>query len=473
MATELKFTRDLRRDNWLNLDGSFTQRNATGDLYYKNHMKLGDGDDSTLRKVDVTPVENEAGWLVQFAPYNAQIPLMSDTMLQFVDVRFDGSNDKQMPINVECVGIGRVKGELIGHDIVYANAYGAGAHLVYQVQRHGVAKFVRIDPDSAVTGPFKFRLYTDSKWSVVRQGKEEYELLRTSAKVLDSSKRTVFRSAKGETYIAPYRWRSGPDGDALPVTIEYINNGVWEIAKQLPAEWTREYPLDMDVVAASTASSDGYLAHSGAVDYSNCASGAGVSIDTTAVIMQNYHKGGASGTRNCQRPFMIFANAVPGTATITSVNVKVASTSLTKLNSGVNHTIMLTRFLPADYASPVISDFGYTTGMPSDTVGYPSNVLSVASPAAYHEFNASNGGAIANITKGGYSGWALRNYSICSGPSYVDLYLLVNGGTSYNSTTAGFVFFESANAGGSFPPVEEITYTAPPSGGGNMMMGVG
>lgn len=453
----------------------FTATNYAGDVFYDNWDARGDGV-TGWRKVDIQLMPDENGWQVMYAPYVAHIPYVAGS-LHFHDKRNVEGVKKSMAWDLEPVGVADVLGVLNGREVVYPNAYGEGCHLVYRAQRHGVAKLVRIEPTSQVTGPFVFRAHLPAGWKVVRQGSGgDYELLPTGKKSLDTNKRTAFVSNAAETYAAPFIWRSGPEqAGTLTVTAEHVGRGVWELVKHVPAEWAREYPIDMDVTATSTLSSDGYLAHAGAVDYSNCASGAGTVIDTTATVMQNYHKGGASGTRNCQRPFMVFTNSVPPTATITSVTVKVAATALVKLNSGVNHTIVLTRFLPSNYASPAIADFSYTSGMPSDSSGYPSMVLSVASPSAYYEFTATNAPALANITKGGYSGWALRNYSICTGPSYVDLYLLVNGGTSYNSTSAGYVYFESANAGGSFPPQESIDYTMPPSGGNQrfMLMGVG
>lgn len=450
----------------------YTATNYAGDVFYDNWDARGDGE-TGWRKVDISLAAVDAGWQVQFAPYVATMPLLSTGNLLFADKRAESGKRKNMQWELEALAVAPVQGVASGREVIYTDAYGPGAHLVYRAQRHGVAKLVRIEPDSAVTGPFVFRAHLPAGWKVVRQGNSgSYELLPTGKKELNTGKRTAFVGNGEETYAAPFMWRSGPDSGILAVTAENVGGNAWEITKRVPVEWTRETVLEMDVTATSTLSSDGYVAHAGVTSYQNCVGGVGTSIDTTATILQNYHRGDG-GTNNCQRPFMIFTNSVPAGATITNVKIKARPATVVKLRSGNdNHTIVLTRFLPANYTAPAASDYVYTGGMPSDSGG-PSNVISAAAPSAYIEWSTSGATFLNNITKGGYSAWSLRNYTITS-VNNTDLYPLINGG-SYYSGTAGYVYFESANAGGSYPPVEEIDYTLPTGGipSGLMLMGVG
>ena len=450
----------------------FTETNYAGDVFYDNWDARGDGE-TGWRRVDITLEPAQSGWSVQFAPYTAVIPATAAQHLQFCDKRNDAGKRKNMAWSIEAVGVSNVQGVQAGREVVYQDAFGAGAHLVYQAQRHGIAKLVRIDPSSTVQGPFIFRAHLPTGWKVVRQGGgTDYELLPTGKKELNTRKRTAFVGNGEETYASPFMWRSGPDSGILAVTAENVGGNTWEITKEIPQEWTRESALEMDVTATSTLSSDGYVVHAGVTSYQNCVGGVGTSIDTTATVLQNYHRGDG-GTNNCQRPFMIFTNSVPAGATITNVKIKARPATVVKLRSGNdNHTIVLTRFLPANYAAPAASDYVYTGGMPSDSGG-PSNVISTASASAYIEWSTSGATFLNNITNGGYSAWSLRNYTITS-VNNTDLYPLINGG-SYYSGTAGYVYFESANAGGSYPPVEEIDYTLPTGGipSGLMIMGVG
>lgn len=276
-------------DRGANPDGSrnYTAVNYTGDVFYDNWDARGDGE-TGWRKVDITlsPLDDgrqQAGWMVQFAPYVATIPLHSDGRLEFCDKRNDAGKRKNMQWELEAMAIAPVQGVASGREVIYTDAYGPGAHLVYRAQRHGIAKLVRIDPTSAVTGPFVFRAHLPAGWKVVRQGDSgSYELLPTGKKELNTGKRTAFVGNGEETYAAPFIWRSGPDSGALAVYAEHIGGNAWEITKRIPVEWTRETVLEMDVTATSTLSSDGYLVHAGVTSYQNCVGGVGTAIDTTA-----------------------------------------------------------------------------------------------------------------------------------------------------------------------------------------------
>lgn len=469
MAVELKYTRDLRRDNWLNPDGSFAQRNATGDLYYKNHLLLGDGDAETLRKVDVTPAQNDTGWLVQFAPYNAQIPLLSDTMLQYVDVRYDGVNDKQMPINIECVGVGSVKGELIGDEVVYTDAYGPGAHLVYKMLRHGVTKLVRVDPSSEVRGPFVFNLYTDAKWTVERKdGIADYELSKATPKALNSGKKTVFVSDSGETYLRPFSWRSGVrEGGILPVVMEYIADGVWQITKDVPPEWSRESAIDMDVSATSTLSYDGHLECGGGGTYASLISAAAATTHTgAAATMLQYNKGSAA-TRYVDRPYMIFANTVDASATITDCTVSAYCVTRVALSSTpVSPIGALVDFVPTSYTSVAVGDFARGT-IPPNHIGNTALAADQTITAASARYTWTINSPATNVAKNTYNGWALREYATT-----------VQGDCDMRGTTyagaAGYAEYNTGEAGSNIP-IETITYTMPVVQESNpfMMMGVG
>ena len=454
----------------------YTATNYTGDVFYDNWDARGDGE-TGWRKVDISLAVVDAGWQVQFAPYVATMPQLSTGNLLFADKRAESGKRKNMQWELEALAVAPVQGVASGREVIYTDAYGPGAHLVYRAQRHGVAKLVRIDPDSAVTGPFVFRAHLPAKWKVVRQGEGgEYELLPTGKKELNTGKRTAFVGDGEETYAAPFMWRAGKDPlqkGVLTVTAEHIGGNVWEITKTIPQDWSRADAVEMDVTATSTLNSDGQLQHAGAVSYATCVAGSGTAIDSTATVMQCYNKDGGSGTRYCVRPYMVFTNSVPALATISAVRVKLMPKAFVALNGRANNVQALAPFAPADPASVVIGDYLYGVGMPNVALQTRNVDGTDVTNAVYLPWEITNAAHIASyVTKGGYDKWAIRDYSIAGGPSNTDLYYAINGGTIYNSTVAGYVDYEATENAGSNPPVEEIDYTVPAGGQNLTLLGV-
>lgn len=439
----------------------YTATNYTGDVFYDNWDARGDGE-TGWRKVDISLAAVDAGWRVQFAPYVATMPLLSTGNLLFADKRAESGKRKNMQWELEALAVAPVQGVASGREVIYTDAYGPGAHLVYRAQRHGIAKLVRIDPTSEVAGPFVFRAHLPAGWKVVRQGESgDYELLPTGKKDLNTNKRTAFVGDDTETYAAPFRWEAGgpEQRGILTVTAEHIGGNVWEITKRIPAQWDRTRYLDMDITAASTLNTDGDQNSATGSTYAAKATSATGSVELTASVMTNYHKGSAT-TRYCYRNIMIFTNTIPGAATVTQVKIKVRPHAV--VIPGVAHRIALTRYLPADYNSPAAGDYAYTGGMPSDT-GFAYNDISAASASAYTEWTTTSATFLNNVNKGAKTGWTLRNFTNTAGADKFDL-LYLSALVNPYSGGAVYVDFEASNMGGAYPPVEEIDYTLPPSG---------
>lgn len=447
-------------------DGTYKCVSWPGERHYWNWKGKGDGE-VRWRQLDCEPVESPEGWTVQYAPHTITIPRYADTPLQFCDLHSDGENHREIPYTIEPIGVGHVEGIRKEWDIVYTDAYGPGAHLVYRIAAFGVQKLIRVDTDSPATGPFQFDYHLPEGFKVVRRGKDSEYDLQPQKKQLDTGKLTVFTNGQ-ETYLAPFRWWDGPMMHTLSVEIEQVGSA-WRITKSLPTEWTRENVLEMDVSSASTLGKNGQMGWgSGALTYNqlvtaNASSGAssqyGDGTGTTKQFLV-YAKGNA-GTKYNVRGYAEFANTVPASATITACDVGV----YIETDAGAGARIV--EHNPDNYAAVDNDDYNSYGGGSDPTVRVQDTNLATAKTnpvgTGAKTFSLS---VLTEINKNANTGYAFRTAGAScdtgTGGGYAGVAIYLKFSTSGNATSSRW-------------PSETITYTLPDGAvpSGLMLMGVG
>lgn len=327
---ELKELRTADRAEYI-LDNGIRRRVVSaGDMHYLNHNARGDGG-LGWRKIDLKPVQTAEGWTVEYCHYSAKIPAMADGTLEYTQLWGDGAI-KDRTITLGAVGAASIAGvyELIeGRQcIVYPNALGDGADLIYAAYTAGIGKYVRIRAGFA-GGSYTFKIGTADQ--VERMGTGAYIVERTGPKVLDTPRMTAIG---GDLYLRPIMARWDQTAMPIPATIEPVPGG-WHLTKTTPAEWDGTADLWMDTSTTGTlaAAANSCIFHSQTsspaqtqANWDTCHDAtAGTSVDNgdpSYMYVTSYWKNNATTAYRVWRGWLAFSLSLPAGSIIQSATMR-------------------------------------------------------------------------------------------------------------------------------------------------------
>lgn len=431
----------------------YQQKCWSSDIHYDNWDGRGDGEKG-WRKCDPIIEPTGDGWRVLYMPYNAAMPRNADGVFHFRDCRSVPGERKDIYYTITPIGAAPVPGVVDGLETVYTDAFGPGADLVYQLRASGVAKLVRIQPSSTVTGPFQFRVALPAGAKVLRtNGKDTYELDKRGPKLADSARKTIIEIDGKATYLYPFHWRSGMDSGVLPVLIAPDGND-WIFTKEIPASWSRESAIEMDLTTTGTSVTDGCMGQVTGSSYATCRDSL---IGNTSLLGDAsntvYGKRGIS-TAYCYRSVFAWSNTVPTTATVTEITNK-----LTFVSGLSVVTSQWVQWVPSDFITPAATDYAAGASYPFKRTAFCDTQIAAISSG--DDTRTLNAAALAAFTKNGTNGYGVMEYTS-------DFLVASYSGGSVNAQVACSEHGTPANR-----PVHTITYTLPTGYQNMMMMGVG
>ena len=161
----LKNRRTYNTEIYDNEDGTFKYECHTGHIHYVNKLKLGDGDNSTLRKIDTTLIWDEITrtWGFKYHNFHPTIPEYSDDWIIFRDLYKE--KDQIVKFKPVCL---HIKGKLINNQVVYVNAFGNDIDLLVYTTASQLMKVVRFNtkPTNDINLDFEFehpdKIYLDN-----------------------------------------------------------------------------------------------------------------------------------------------------------------------------------------------------------------------------------------------------------------------------------------------------------------------
>ncbi len=438
---ELKHLRSTHTDTLDNGDGTRTQRVYSGHQYYDNFDGIGDGEKG-LRKIDVHPIETPDGWRVEYAPYRAYVPRYADLTCVFIDAKSPAKIEITItPTCEHAEGIFVPK----NNEVVYTDAFGPGASLVYVLLATGIRKLVRVSKDSNVAGPFVFAFGTDSR--LYRRGGTEYELDRRGPKTLDTSKLTALKMGTSETYIMPYQYLGGEFLNHLAVEMRPAGSNTWELVKTIPSEWDKSCDLEMDATVSISPSNGAQLNKNDLAVYIDAVR-APQSVSATATTGSSgffTFARGSGVTTPCVRTGLIFNNTLIAGDTITAASIEVRCTAVTGAATGY-----IVEWAPANYNSITTSDYDTYNGPSYPVKDTALNASTITFVVNTYISIALNPTGLNLINKGGANGFIARATEDIDTPTYLGGILSSSIAYSGNATTA-------------FRPYFSITYTPTPS----------
>lgn len=437
----------------------YQQKCWSSDIHYDNWDGRGDGEKG-WRKCDPIIEPTGDGWRVLYMPYNAAMPRNADGVFHFRDCRSVPGERKDIYYTITPIGAAPVPGVVDGLETVYTDAFGPGADLVYQLRASGVAKLVRIQPSSTVTGPFQFRVALPAGAKVLRtNGKDTYELDKRGPKLADSARKTILEIGGKATYLYPFHWRSGMDAGVLPVLIEPDGND-WIFAKSIPAEWTREDVLTIDLTASGTTVLDGYMGYSPGASYIAARDQPAANLTAYTSTSDTIAAKDSSGTPRCFRFVWSVSNTVPADANVSDIDLFVRTNGVT--NGGVYANWV--GWTPSSYTTPATSDYAVdppNTGAGKiGSVDYGATTVN-GTVGSTDRTVALNAAGKAAFVKNGTNGYACRETTNDFGM------------TAFAGALTSTTIFYSEYPTSAFRPAQTITYTLPTGYQNMMMMGVG
>lgn len=457
---ELKHRRSARERHYQLPNGQMRAEVGSADINYLNHDGRGDGE-TGWRKVDINPVQTESGWVQEFCHYRMVAPLTADGVASYSQTWGDGKI-KNRGVTFQAVGALPVQGVrgMLGaaQAVIYTDAFGDGADLIYCFYVSGIGKYVRVRAGYTGTS-YQFKVGTNA--SVVRMGQNAYEVQRAGKKTLDTPRMT---SIGGDLYLRPITARWGDNSVALPVEIEPIAGG-WVVTKTTPQAWDGGSDLLMDLTTTGTlaANANSCVFYSVAsaspsdANWQSCRTATAGSLvdsgDPSSMFITSYYRTSTSVAYRIWRGFLAWSLSIPG-ATITAADIvlNVSAANGTRRIHAVSSTFASTSSLTVeDYDQYGTTSFG----------DQPFNNASTGNKTI--TLNASG---ISHIDAGGTTKFCIISEDDLLNTAYTSL------GTSttstYNTTIGSY---ESGTA-----PILNITYNPPAAGGvpsGLMLMGVG
>jgi len=406
--------------------GKLIRRIHAGHIHYKNDLLVGDGDDSTLRKVDSTLIRDDifGGWYFEYNSFHPWIPDYADDWIEFNDV-FEGKNQtvRYKPL---CQ---HIKGQLINNEVLYENAFGPGIDLLVYPTRSQLKKEVIIR-------------------EAVKENKEyqfDFELEIPSAIVLDCVSDDTSR-----THIKPILCWDDKRQSRTPYKFVWVD-GRRILRKIVTAEFMSGSFGDVHTDTTTSyyaGAGDGSIYGQGASGASwqttrDMSTGTAAYPSNATVTIQNQYYNGPIWTFS--RGYLpVNTAAVPDDAVISQIDVKVYFFSSGVVNTGSNGTIKLVTETQASTDTLTTSDYSAI-----NSTEYASVNLSAITGNGYKTFTSSDNSI---ISKTGYTKFGLRTGldQANSAPT---------GWTDGQGHKVNFAASETAST--TSDPYVDITYTVP------------
>lgn len=328
MRTELKHLRSASIEVHQNDDGTREQITHGGIRFYFNHDGRGDGE-LGWRKCDPAVLDVGDGLEIPYAPFAAKLPYTANGAFSFLNSMSDGTKHANITIASKADAL-PVTAVVQGTDIVYADAFGDGSDLVYQIQATGIARLIRVRAGHTPQANYTLRFDLPKGADVVRETATPYALDERGPKVVDKRAPTSIVSGVEAVYLRPFAAWSGGVSSVLSVTLEKVGDTL-VITKTVPAWWDGTTDLWMDDTVSVTGSAiDGSVYHVPIKSNSqanwdsvhDAATGDG--IDGSGATYLNicaYWRDSASDTMRFQRGFVNFTPALAVGDTVVSAKI--------------------------------------------------------------------------------------------------------------------------------------------------------